>query len=126
MRYCSILSWALPQGRALMCLILSFKYQRLALYAFIIYMPFAGTVTYALGGNSLLQIAKDVFYVPALIGVYQFCKKNRLPIILPKRSEATADSASCDSLYHCAIRQSTRSNWPGERKATLCDGNLGR
>jgi hypothetical protein len=71
-------------GGALMCLILSFKYQRLALYAFIIYMPFAGTVTYALGGNSLLQIAKDVFYVPALIGVYRFCKKNRLPIILPK------------------------------------------
>ncbi|MEM8503166.1 MAG: hormogonium polysaccharide biosynthesis protein HpsL [Cyanobacteria bacterium P01_D01_bin.1] len=71
-------------GGGLMCLILSFKFQRLALYAFIIYMPFAGTVTYALGGNSLLQIAKDVFYVPALIGVYQFCKKNRLPIILPK------------------------------------------
>ncbi|MBE9059468.1 hormogonium polysaccharide biosynthesis protein HpsL [cf. Phormidesmis sp. LEGE 11477] len=68
----------------LICLILSFKYQRLALYAFIIYMPFAGTVTYALGGNSLLQIAKDVFYIPALIGVYQFCKKNKLPIILPK------------------------------------------
>ena len=71
-------------GGGLMCLILSFKYQRLALYAFIIYMPFAGTVTYALGGNSLLQIAKDVFYIPALIGVYQFCKRNRLPIILPK------------------------------------------
>ncbi len=69
---------------ALMCLILSFKFQRLALYAFIIYMPFAGTITYALGGNSLLQIAKDVFYIPALIGVYQFCKRNRLPIVLPK------------------------------------------
>ena len=71
-------------GGALMCLILSFKYQRLALYAFIIYVPFAGTVIYALGGNPILQLAKDVFYLPALIGVYQFCKKNRLPIIIPK------------------------------------------
>ena len=71
-------------GGALACLIISSKYQRLALYAFIIYIPFAGTVTYALGGNSLLQIAKDIFYIPALIGVYQFCRKNRLPIILPK------------------------------------------
>lgn len=71
-------------GGALACLIISFKYQRLALYAFIIYIPFAGTVTYALGGNPLLQIAKDIFYVPALVGVYQFCRRNRLPIILPK------------------------------------------
>lgn len=71
-------------GGALMCLIMSFKYQRLALYAFIIYIPFAGTVTYALGGNSILQIAKDIFYIPALIGVYQFCRRNSLPIILPK------------------------------------------
>ena len=71
-------------GGALTCLILSSKYQRLALYAFIIYIPFAGTVTYALGGNPLLQIAKDIFYIPALIGVYQFCRKHKLPIILPK------------------------------------------
>lgn len=71
-------------GGALACLMISSKYQRLALYAFIIYIPFAGTVTYALGGNPLLQIAKDIFYVPALIGVYQFCRKNRLPIILPR------------------------------------------
>ncbi len=71
-------------GGALACLLLSFKFQRLALYAFIIYVPFAGTVTYALGGNPILQIAKDVFYIPALIGLYQFCRKNRLPIILPK------------------------------------------
>ena len=71
-------------GGALACLILSFRYQRLALYVFIAYIPFAGTVTYALGGNSLLQVAKDLFYIPALIGVYQFCRKNKLPIILPK------------------------------------------
>lgn len=71
-------------GGALMCLVLSFKYQRLALYAFIIYVPFAGTVIYALGGSPILQLAKDIFFIPALIGVYQFCRKNRLPIILPQ------------------------------------------
>lgn len=74
----------LAAGAALACLILSFRYQRLAFYAFIAYIPFAGTVTYALGGNPLLQVAKDMFYIPALIGVYQFCRKNKLPMILPR------------------------------------------
>lgn len=68
----------------LLCLSLSFKYQRQALYAFIIYIPFSGTVTYMLGGNSLLQLAKDAFYVPALIGVIQMCRKKRLDILLPE------------------------------------------
>ncbi|MBT9312828.1 hormogonium polysaccharide biosynthesis protein HpsL [Leptothoe kymatousa] len=69
---------------ALLCLALSFKYQREAFYAFIIYIPFSGTVTYMLGGNSLLQLAKDGIYVPALIGVMQLCQKKRLPILLPE------------------------------------------
>lgn len=68
----------------LLCLSLSFKYQRQALYAFIIYIPFSGTVTYMLGGNSLLQLAKDAFYIPALIGVIQMCRKKRLEILLPE------------------------------------------
>ena len=68
----------------LLCLSLSFKYQRQALYAFIIYIPFSGTVTYMLGGNSLLQLAKDAFYIPALIGVIQMCRKKRLDILLPE------------------------------------------
>ncbi|NEQ55692.1 MAG: hypothetical protein F6K11_37225, partial [Leptolyngbya sp. SIO3F4] len=68
----------------LLCLSLSFKYQQQALYAFIIYIPFSGTVTYMLGGNSLLQLAKDAFYVPALIGVIQMCQKKRLAILLPE------------------------------------------
>lgn len=72
----------------LTCLLLSFKFQRAALYAFVIYLPFAGTVIYALGGSNLLQIAKDVFYIPALIGVVQFCRKNKLPIILPRAIKA--------------------------------------
>lgn len=68
----------------LLCLSLSFKYQQQALYAFIIYIPFSGTVTYMLGGNSLLQLAKDAFYIPALIGVIQMCRQKRLQILLPE------------------------------------------
>ncbi|ESA34145.1 hypothetical protein N836_18020 [Leptolyngbya sp. Heron Island J] len=69
---------------SLLCLSLSFKYQRYALYAFIIYIPFSGTVTYMLGGNALLQLAKDAFYIPALIGVIQMCRRKRQPILLPE------------------------------------------
>ena len=69
---------------ALLCLTLSFKYPRQAIYAFIIFIPFSGTVTYALGGSAILQLAKDAFYIPAVIGVIQFCRKNRLPILIPK------------------------------------------
>ncbi|MDX2099946.1 MAG: hormogonium polysaccharide biosynthesis protein HpsL [Leptolyngbyaceae cyanobacterium bins.59] len=53
----------------------SYKYPRKALWAFMIYMPFAGSVTYALGGNSLLQLAKDAFYVPALASLLLNWKK---------------------------------------------------
>jgi hypothetical protein len=69
----------------LVCLALSFKYPRQALYAFIIFIPFAGTVVYAFGdGNAVLQLAKDVFYFPALFGVIQVCRNHRLPLLIPK------------------------------------------
>lgn len=68
---------------AILCLSLSFRYPRQALFAFIIYLPFSGTVTYALGGSGILQLAKDAIYIPALIGVVQFCRKTHQPMILP-------------------------------------------
>ena len=63
----------------------SFKYPSYALYGFLIYLPLGGTLTYSIGGgnNPLLQLAKDAFYVPAVIAVYQSCKAQRLPFILP-------------------------------------------
>ena len=63
----------------------SFKYPWHALYGFLIYLPLGGTLTYAIGGgnNPLLQLAKDAFYLPAVIAVYQSCKVKRLPFILP-------------------------------------------
>jgi hypothetical protein len=69
----------------LLCTTLSFKYPRHALWAFLIYMPFGGTITYSLGNSPLLQLAKDGFYIPALFGVVQFCRREHLPLLVPKR-----------------------------------------
>jgi len=70
---------------AILSLSFSYKYPRKALWGFLIYMPFGGTVTYALaGGNALFQLAKDGFYIPALLALAQDCWRKRLPILLPK------------------------------------------
>lgn len=69
---------------AIPALFLSYKYPRPALWAFLIYMPFSGTIVYALGGNALLQLAKDGFYIPALLGLVGECKRKRQPILVPK------------------------------------------
>ncbi len=72
-------------GIAIFILMFSFKYPWQALYAFLIYMPFSGTVTYAIGGNNpLFQLAKDGFYIPALIAVIQYCKLHKQPFLMPK------------------------------------------
>jgi hypothetical protein len=63
---------------------LSFRYPRYALWAFLIYMPFGGTITYEIGNSPLLQLAKDGFYIPALVGVIQYCRRENLPIIVCK------------------------------------------
>ncbi|MGB3310651.1 MAG: hormogonium polysaccharide biosynthesis protein HpsL [Nodosilinea sp.] len=69
---------------AIACLALSFKYPRQAIYGLIIYVPFSGTVVYALGGSGILQLAKDAIYIPALLGVIQFCRRTRQPLIIPQ------------------------------------------
>jgi Cell cycle protein len=63
---------------------LSFKYPRHALWALLIYMPFSGTVIYALGNSPVLQLAKDAFYFPALVGVIQYCRREKLPLLINK------------------------------------------
>jgi hypothetical protein len=67
-----------------MTLVLSFKYPRLALWGFLIYLPFGGTITYTIGNSPLLQLAKDGLYLPALFGMVQYCKREKLPILIPK------------------------------------------
>ncbi len=66
-------------------LLSSFKYPEQALHGFLIYLPLGGTITYAIGGgnNPILQLAKDAFYLPAVIAIYQTCKAKNTPFILP-------------------------------------------
>jgi hypothetical protein len=68
------------------CLLLSFKYPWQALYVFWVYLPFGGTITYSVGGgsNPLMQLAKDAFYIPALIGVIQYCKLKKVDWLVPQ------------------------------------------
>jgi hypothetical protein len=63
---------------------MSFKYPRHALWALLIYMPFSGTVIYTLGNSPILQLAKDAFYLPALVGVIQYCRREKLPLLINK------------------------------------------
>ena len=66
---------AVPAVMGVIVMALSYKYPRQALLGFIFYVPFAGTVTYLLGGNAILQLAKDGFYVPAVVALWQKCRK---------------------------------------------------
>ena len=68
----------------ILCLAFSFKYPRYGIWAFLIYMPFSGTIIYALGNSPILQLAKDGFYIPGLVSIIQECQRKRLPIIIPK------------------------------------------
>jgi hypothetical protein len=74
----------LPTTLGILCLALSYKYPRQALYGFIVYVPIGGTITYYLGSSPVLQLAKDSFYIPALIGIWQSCRKQNLPLIIPQ------------------------------------------
>ena len=87
-----LLSFALGDGKiglglifGIPCFAFSYKYPRYGLWAFWVYLPFSGTITYwVAGGNALFQLAKDAFYIPALFGLLQQCKRKRLPIIVFK------------------------------------------
>ncbi|CCH93257.1 Similar to tr/Q8YNW9/Q8YNW9 [Microcystis aeruginosa PCC 9432] len=74
---------------ALILGVFSFSYPRTALWTFIIYVPFTGTIVYWLGGGLILQLSKDIFYLPALIALVLECRKKRLPIIVPKQLGTT-------------------------------------
>ncbi|MBD2383966.1 hormogonium polysaccharide biosynthesis protein HpsL [Cylindrospermum sp. FACHB-282] len=74
---------AIPGVVGIFVLSFSYKYPRQALFAFIIYVPMGGTIIYYLGNSPILQLAKDAFYVPAMIGIWQTCRKQGLPFIIP-------------------------------------------
>ena len=71
-------------GLAIACLGLSYRFPRFAIYGFIFYLPLSGSVTYALGGSPILQLAKDAIFFPALLRVILFCKKYNQRLIFPQ------------------------------------------
>jgi hypothetical protein len=75
---------AVPGVLGVIVLSLSYKYPNPALIAFLIYVPMGGTITYYIGNSPILQLAKDAFYVPALIGLWQNLKKQGLPLLIPQ------------------------------------------
>lgn len=71
---------------AILILILSFFYPRAALWVFLVYLPFNGTVTYWIPGeNPLIQVSKDIFYIPALLGLVWECVRAKKPILISRR-----------------------------------------
>lgn len=76
---------AIAGGGGIAVLALCFKYPRQGLWAFMIYMPFSGTITYWIGGgNAIFQLAKDGFFIPAAIALALICNKKKLPLFIPK------------------------------------------
>lgn len=75
---------AVPGFLGVIVISLSYKYPAPALVFFMAYVPFGGTITYYLGNSPILQLAKDAFYLPALIGLWQNLKKQRLPLLIPQ------------------------------------------
>ncbi len=72
------------------CIVFSYFYPRPALWVFLVYMCFSGTITYWIGGGNLLfQVAKDVFYLPALVALVQECRRQRKPIIVNSKLKLT-------------------------------------
>lgn len=87
---------AIALGSGVTILMLAYKYPRQALWAFLVYLPFSGTITYWIGGgNTIFQIAKDAFYIPAVIALIQKCKKKKLPIIIPQNLISTFSIVLC-------------------------------
>lgn len=75
---------AVAGGAGVAVLFLSYKYPRLAIWGFLIYMPFSGTITYWVGGgNAIFQLAKDGFYIPGAIALYREIKRKKLPFLIP-------------------------------------------
>ncbi|MBE9005186.1 hypothetical protein IQ259_09050 [Fortiea sp. LEGE XX443] len=75
---------ALPAVLGVLVMSFSYKYPRPALIGFLIYVPFGGTITYYIGNSPVLQLAKDSFYLPAVIALWQICRKQGLPFVIPQ------------------------------------------
>ncbi|MGF1491683.1 MAG: hormogonium polysaccharide biosynthesis protein HpsL [Microcoleaceae cyanobacterium] len=76
---------AIAGAGGIIAMVLCYQYPFQGLWFFLFYMPFAGTVTYWIGGgNAIFQLAKDGFYFPALLAINQQLKRKRQPFIVNK------------------------------------------
>nr|CUM60727.1 conserved membrane protein of unknown function [Planktothrix agardhii] len=65
---------------ALIIMALCWRYPRQGLWVFLIYLPFAGTISYWVGNDHyLFHLAKDGLYIPALIGLVVELRKKSYP-----------------------------------------------
>ncbi len=65
---------------ALVIMVLCYRYPRQGLWAFLIYLPFAGTISYWIGNDHFtFHLAKDGLYIPALIGLIIELRKKNYP-----------------------------------------------
>ncbi|MEM8640322.1 MAG: hormogonium polysaccharide biosynthesis protein HpsL [Cyanobacteria bacterium P01_G01_bin.54] len=65
-------------GAGLPVMYWSFQYPRTALWMFLAYMPFSGTVLYQIvGGNAIFNLAKDGFFIPAFIALFLECRRRK-------------------------------------------------
>ncbi len=55
----------------LFCTAIAYRYPRSSLWLFLIYLPFSGTMIYALGPHPLLFLLKDAFYLPPLLALWR-------------------------------------------------------
>ncbi|MGK7891697.1 MAG: hormogonium polysaccharide biosynthesis protein HpsL [Leptolyngbyaceae cyanobacterium] len=92
-----LLIGAAPIG--ILVLVLAYQYPRKALWFFFLYLPFSGTVTYAIGNSPVLQLAKDGFYFPALLNLIQYCRQNKISIAVNK----PIWTAFCAILGYCCL-----------------------
>jgi hypothetical protein len=77
---------AIAGGGGILVMALCYLYPSPGLWAFLIYLPFSGTITYWIGGgNIIFQLAKDGFYIPAFYAMFQEWKRNRKPFIVSKK-----------------------------------------
>ncbi|WP_017304918.1 hormogonium polysaccharide biosynthesis protein HpsL [Spirulina subsalsa] len=75
----------LVMGAGIPTLYVCYVYPRAALWFFVIYTPFSGTVQYQImGGNAIFALAKDAFYMPALLGLIQASRKEKKSIFVSK------------------------------------------
>jgi hypothetical protein len=101
-------------------LIFSLNYPIQALWAFYIYMPFSGTVVYWVGGgNALLHLAKDAFYLPGLMGIYQYTKRYRLPFLVPKALVPFIFALLAYCIFVILAINTTERIYPGDKPILL-------